>query len=104
MSQYIKENLQYNHGDITAPERLLLAELWAIGAPAFVREGERHITLTAEQNDDRVWAEWRVDKKNYCYLGRTVIDREVDEVVRGRGFCLEWDNAACLSVRKRGDV
>lgn len=97
MSQYIKENLQYNHGDITAPEKLLLAELWAIGAPAFVREGERHITLTAEQNDDRVWAD-------YCYLGMTVIDREVDEVVRGRGFCLKWDNAACLSIRKRGDV
>ena len=97
MSQYIKDNLQYNNGDITTPEKLLLAELWAIGAPAFVREGERHITLTAEQNDDRVWA-------SQCYRGEVGIDLEVYQAISRRGFFFEWESAACVSIIKGEDA
>lgn len=96
MSKFIRENLQFNRGDITPSEKVLLKALHRIGAPAFVRTGERHITLTAEQNDDRTWADYYGEFRG----GYPYVDPVVEAAVKKHGFYLEWENPACLGIYK----
>ena len=71
---------------------LAFTKLKKMGAPVFERSDHPDtFVLSAEDNCDKIWAEYYYGVQGYPY-----VDPDVEEVVRSYGLFLEWENPGCL--------
>ena len=62
-------------------------ELQELKAPVFDREHDGTFVLSAEMNDDRIWAD---------YFSGMEVDPEVGAIADKHSVWFEWENPGCL--------
>lgn len=83
---------------MTRDERKLFNALKAMGCPVISRpdgDADGAFVISAEDNVDRVWADYWED-----WFGEFGVAQDVCDVVRKHGFFCEWINPGIVGVYK----
>ena len=74
---------------------LAFNELKAIGAPVFTNEDNNgNFSISAEQNDSEVWADYYSEDSQACFG----VSSRIDHILNKHGLLAEWVNPGYLSV------
>ena len=75
--------------------RTALNQLIKIGAPVFDRSDVDYFVISAENNVDKIWADYYGESRGGLG-GLPFVCPEIESVLVANGLFAEWENAGCL--------